>query len=258
MPNTKDTLQVSKTAQVRVIKELIESSRLTYDFYLMLILSTVVVTLGLLVENTAVIIGGMLITPLLTPILNLSLGIVIADKTVIGHSIRIILQSLGIVLSVSLIIAFLFPIDNINGEIYSRLVSNIPYFLIAFSAGLAATFAWSKKNLSAMLPGVAIAVSLLPPLSVVGIGLGTFSMSLIRGSLVSFLLNLFGIILGSVIIFSLLNFQKTKDETVKKVKQEIKQEEKKKEEKQEKELEEKVKKIIEEEKKIEKIKKDIE
>lgn len=213
----KDTLHVSKKTQVEVVEELIESSRLTGDFYLMLVLSAVVVTLGLMLNNTAIIIGGMLITPLLTPVLTSALGIVIADRKLIWRSVKILLKSMGIIVGVAVIIALLFPVDDYNLEIESRLINSIPYFLVAFTAGLAATFAWTRKNLGAMLPGVAIAVSLLPPLSVFGIGLSELSGDIIRGSLVTFLLNLFGIVLGSVIIFSLLNFYKTKKEAQREV-----------------------------------------
>lgn len=222
-----NSLQVSKKTQIQVVEELIESSRLTGDFYLMLILSAVVVTLGLMLNNSAIIIGGMLITPLLTPVLTLALGIVIADGRLIWRSVKIILKSLGIIIGVALIISLLFPVEDYNLEIESRLINSIPYFLVAFTAGLAATFAWARKNLYAMLPGVAIAVSLLPPLSVFGIGISKLSGEIIRDSLVTFLLNLFGIILGSVIIFSLLNFYKAKKEAQREVAKEEREEKEK-------------------------------
>ncbi len=221
----KESLKISKRTQVRVASELIESSRLDADFYLMLVLSAVVVTLGLIVGSTAVVIGGMLITPLLTPLLTLALGLVIADQAVIWRSFKVILRSIGIVVGVAVILGFLFPIGVLNSEIYARLVSNIPYMLIAFAAGMAATFSWSNKSMSAMLPGVAIAVSLLPPLSVLGVGIANLSLSMVRGSLLLFLLNLFGIILGSMLIFSLLDFSRAKKEAEKKVKAEIEKEE---------------------------------
>ena len=252
-----NSLKISKTTQVRVANELIESSRLNADFYLMLVLSAIVVTLGLIVNSAAVVIGGMLITPLLTPILTLALGLVIADKTVIWRSVKIILQSLGIVLGVAIILGFLFPLKSPNKEIYGRLVANIPYLLIAFAAGLAATFAWSKKNMSAMLPGIAVTVSLLPPLSVLGLGIANLSVEMIHGSLLLFLLNLFGIILGSMLIFSLLNFNKAKKEAIQKVKKEIKEEKKIKEQKEAEQIKEEIKKV-EQIKKMVDLKKELE
>lgn len=219
--------QVPPKSQIRVVDELIESSRSTPNFYLMLVLSSVVVTLGLILNNAAVIIGGMLITPLLTPMLTLALGIVISDQKLIWRSAKIIVKAIGVVLLVALLIAIFFPAASLSGEIASRLENSIPYFLIAFTAGLAATFAWAKKDLSAMLPGVAIAVSLLPPLSVFSIGLAHLSGEVMRGSLLVFFLNLLGVILGGVIIFSLLNFYRSKKEAEKEVSREEQEERKK-------------------------------
>jgi len=255
MKQEKDTLKVTKATQIKVAEELIESSRLDAGFYLMLILSAVVVTLGLLVDNIAVVIGGMLITPLLTPMLTLSLGIVLADVNLIWRSVRVILTSAGIVVVVSFFFSFLFPGHELREILYERLsvYVSFTYFLVAFTAGLAATFSWAKKNLSAMLPGVAIAVSILPPLSIIGIGLSVFSLSLVRVSLVSFILNLLGIILGSVIVFSLLRFYKSREETARVVKKEIKEEEEKNGNKKidkagiKKEIKEQVKKEVEKE-----------
>lgn len=224
----KQNLKITKRDQVKVVGELIENSRLTPSFYLMLSLSSIIVSLGLLVGNAAVIIGGMLITPLLTPFLALSLGLVISDKRLILRSLKISCKASLIVIVISLIVSFLFPANELNGEIYLRLVSNIPYFLIAFTAGLAATFAWTKKDMSAILPGVAVTVSVLPPLSVIGIGISKMSINVIRGSLVSFLLNLLGIILGSMVIFSLLSFHKAKKVASEEMKKEEKMEEKEK------------------------------
>lgn len=221
--------QITHHNQVKVAEELIESSRLTGGFYLMLVLSAVMVSLGLLLNNTAVVIGGMLITPLLTPLLTLALGIVVGDQALLWRSTKILLRSVTIVFAVATIIALFFPLPEFNQEILTRLESNVAYLAVAFVAGLAATFAWTNKNLSAMLPGVAIAVSLLPPLAVVGIGVAGLDFGVIRGSLLTFLLNLFGIVLGSVLIFSLLNFYRAKKEAVKVVKEEIREEEKEQE-----------------------------
>jgi uncharacterized hydrophobic protein (TIGR00271 family) len=236
MKEEKNSIIVSKNDQIKVSEELIENSRLTYVFYVMLVFSTIIVTLGLLIDNYVAIIGGMLITPLLTPILTIALGVVLADKTLIFRSSKIFLKSFLIIILVSFLFSFLFPVDHLNGEIHARLESNILFFLIAFVAGMAGTFAWTKKNMSEVLPGVAIAVSLVPPACVLGIGISYFDLNIIRGSFVSFLLNLLGIIFGSVVIFSLLNFHKVKKETVKVVKQEIREDQRIKDEKIKKEI----------------------
>jgi uncharacterized hydrophobic protein (TIGR00271 family) len=226
--NNRDNLCVTKEDQVRIVEELVQSSCLSNEFYLMLVLSAGVVTFGLILNNVPIIIGGMLITPLLTPVLTSALGIVIVDYNLIFRSLKTILRSIAIVLGISIIITFFFPPDNFEPEITTRLISGFPHFLVAFMAGLAATFAWSKKRLSAMLPGVAIAVSLLPPLSVIGIALVSINVAMLRASILTFLFNLFGIILGSMIIFSLLNFYQARKETIKAVEEEVKEKQQRK------------------------------
>lgn len=221
--NKKNSLRVAKKDQIKIVEDLIESSCLSNEFYLMLILSAGVVALGLILSNIPIIIGGMLITPLLTPVLTTALGIVIVDKNLIIRSIKVLFHSIVVVLGISVAVGFLFPPTDLMPEMTSRLISGFPHFLVAFLAGLAATFAWSKKSLSAMLPGVAIAVTLLPPLAIAGIGIVNLNIELIRGSTIVFLFNFLGIILGSMVIFSLLNFYKARKETIKVLKEEIKE-----------------------------------
>jgi len=241
--NNDKCLSVPKAVQIRVVEEMINSSRLAGDFYLMLVLSAIMVGLGLILDNTAVIIGGMLITPLLTPILTLSLGIVISDFKLITRSLKIIIKSSLIILGISFLIGLLFS-GNLSGNtIIAKMSNNLPYFLVALAAGLAATFAWAREDLSAMLPGVAIAVSLLPPLASFGVGLSQFSGSIMRSSFLAFMLNMLGLLLGSIVIFSLLNFYKSKKETAKAVKEEIEETAKKDEEKKKIKQEKKEKKV---------------
>lgn len=255
MPTKQKSLSLTKKSQVRIAQDLIENSRLDWDFYVMLILSSIVVALGLVINSAPAIIGGMLITPLLTPILTIALGIVISDKLLLIRSLRILMQSITIVVLVSLFIAFLFPTEEATDQIIARTVFGLPYFFIALSAGLAATLSWSKKDMYAMLPGVAISVSIMPPLAVVGISIVNGSFAWLQSSLTSFFLNLLGIILGSIVIFAIFNFQKSKKETEKVVEKEIAKEEKIKEERMEEKIEEEIKEVIKEDKIIKKTKK---
>lgn len=192
----------------RVVHGLIEESRVGRDFYFLLIVSTLITTLGILVENAAVVIGGMLIAPLLSPILALGLGIVTTNQESIKRSIYTILKSTGIVGGISFLTAFLIgttePLDNI--EILQRIRPSLPYMYIAILSGVGATYAWAKPKLSARLPGIAVVVALLPPLCVTGIGLSEFNREIVTGSFQLFLINLLGIGASSAIVFSLFGF----------------------------------------------------
>lgn len=204
------------------IKKLIESSSPTQGFFLVLILSTIIVTVGILLNSVGIVIGGMLVTPMLSPILAISLGIVMADYKMIKRSFMVLFKSIGWVIVISVVIA-LFVIDKqLNYEIISRTKPDLLYFIIALASGIAASFAISKQEFSERMVGVAVAIALLPPLAVIGIGISFWKFSIVAGSIGLFLANLAGILLGSLIVFSLLRFYPEKQ----KVHEELKQEEK--------------------------------
>jgi len=222
---TKNDTLIPKTREKKKrAAELIESSKLTYSFYLMLILSSVIVSLGLLLDNIPVIIGGMLITPLLSPLLTLALGIVVVDKKVMWWSIKIIVKSIGIILIVSLIMTIIAPEKVITEEISSKSFVNLTFFYVAIASGVAAAFAWARKELSAILPGVAIAVALLPPIATISIGVGMLNPGIIIGALQSAVANLIGIIVSAVLVFSLLGFYKVKKVAEREIKKEVEKE----------------------------------
>jgi len=137
----------------------------------------------------------------------------------------IILKSSILVLLVSAVTSlfFNFPASVLeeSKEIFSRTTTDSLSLFIALIAGLSAAFAWSKPKLSASLPGVAVAASLLPPLVVAGISLSYLQRDLFFGSLQLFLANLIITILASLTIFSLFGFFTVRKEEEKKIKEEI-------------------------------------
>jgi len=188
------------------IKDLIADSSPRQDFFLMIILSILMATFGLLIDDGAVIIGSMLIAPILSPVLSLSLGIIIADYRLISRSFYTILKSMAFGITSAAIITWLFNSNyHETHAIISRTEPSMIYAAIAFIAGLAASFARIKPQLSETLPGVAISVALIPPIAVTGIGVARFDWHLISNSFLLFLLNTMGIIFASMIVFSLMN-----------------------------------------------------
>ncbi|MBU3965046.1 TIGR00341 family protein [Patescibacteria group bacterium] len=190
------------------VKKIIDSSSPDEDFFVMLILSGMLATIGLMIDNTAVIIGSTLVTPLLAPILSLALGVSISDKELIRRSIFVLGKSILFVLILNCIIAFMLIPPNpleISGAI-SKLTPSMAYFYVAVLSGLAGTFAFVKPKLSAALPGVAIAVALIPPLAAVSIGITTMNYKIFTGSFQLFLINLIGIVFTSLLVFSLMRF----------------------------------------------------
>ncbi len=198
------------------IENLITESTPRQDFFLMVILSVIMATFGLLINNSAVVIGSMLIAPILYPILSLSLGIVMADFKLISRSFYTLVKSITFGIATAAIIALFFSKDY---ETYFTEPSLI-YVMIAIVAGMAASFALIKPQLSETLPGVAISVTLIPPLASTGIGIAKFNWAIISESFVLFLVNAIGIIFASMIVFSLMHLYIRRMEARKAIKKE--------------------------------------
>lgn len=218
-------LKVKATDKFKTIDELFEQSQPSSVYYTLLVLSIFIVTSGLLLNNAPIVIGGMLVTPLLTPILVISLSITAAEPKALKTPIFLILKSTAITVLIAGILTVAFGITEVEQVFINDLRTAILYFIVAASAGVAATFAWVRKQVSDILPGVSIAVALVPPLCLIGVNLGALDFEASRYYLLIYVLNLVGIIVGSLVIFSLLKFHKSGWELKRKLKEaeEVKQ-----------------------------------
>jgi len=189
------------------VRKLIDNSSPDQMFFLMVILSVMMATFGLLQGSAPVIIGSMLIAPVLYPVLSLAMGFVMSDSPVIGRSFRTLGRSVMYALIASVLVTIFFSVgEPINEEIIYFAEPSLISVAIAIIAGLAASFALIKPELDATLPGVAISVSLVPPLGVIGIGIAKASWVLISSSVLLFVINVLGIVFASMILFSSMNF----------------------------------------------------
>lgn len=195
--------------KMRAVKSIIESSTPDFDYYLMLVLSTIVATLGLLLDSEATVIGAMLLAPLLAPVLGLSLGLSMSEPSVIARSFAVVLKSSLVAILASLVASFIFTLSGKNAELTDALLSregaNLMHFMVAAISGFAVAYAYVRPKISASLPGVAIAVALIPPLSAVGAGLVMMNFALVSGALLLYLINVAGIVFSAMIAFSLMD-----------------------------------------------------
>lgn len=205
-----DILEVKKSDQYETVENLFKKSKPTPVYYMLLLLSSLIIASGLLLNNSVIVIGGMLVTPLLTPILLIALGISVGEIDAIRAAVILVLKSLFIIVIVSFVLAIFlgFPSKGLTPLVDSFRTA-VLYFIVAFISGIAATFAWIRKEISEILPGIAIAVSLVPPLCLLGIALSILDLSYVRLVFFTFIFNLIGVILGSMVVFSLLKFHKT-------------------------------------------------
>ena len=180
------------------------------DFYMMIVLSSIIAVLGLITDSAAVIIGAMLVAPLMSPILVMAHSIVLGDIPVLAKATESTTKGILAAIVVAAVVAMVLPSTPITAEIIARTRPNILDLMVALASGAAAAYAISRKHLSAALPGVAIAAALVPPLTVVGYGLGYSLYSVAGGAMLLFLTNLSAIIFSGAIIFLLLGFRPTR------------------------------------------------
>ena len=172
----------------------------------LLICAIMVASIGLDQSSVAIIIGGMLISPLMYPILGLGLSIAMNDREHLIKSIK----SFSIAVLVSLVTSFLYfsitPFGMENAEILARTQPDIRDVFVGFFGGVAGIVAGSRKDVSSAIPGVAIATALLPPLCVAGFGLAKFNLSIFAGAFYLFLMNTFFIMIATYLVVRYLKF----------------------------------------------------
>ncbi|HZJ41633.1 MAG TPA: TIGR00341 family protein [Patescibacteria group bacterium] len=212
------SFSASKEERDTLCTSIINSSSPRTGFYLLLILSTFIVAVGLINNNMILVIGGMMVAPLLSPVLSISLAITIFNLKVFIRSILVFLISTLATLLVSMFIGLVsvFSIKDIEMLNLMNLF-NITTFLIPIAAGAAASFTWAKKELSSSLTGVAVTVALLPPLVTMGLALAVKNYNIFLDSLNIYFLNVAGIVIGSLIIFLLMGFYKSSKTVVEQV-----------------------------------------
>ena len=196
-----------------IIEYIRKASTPGFDYFLLVILSGAIATIGLINDSPAVIIGAMLVAPLMSPILGVGLGSIIADGPLTRDSAASLVRGalLSILLSIlitlfNIYLPFIPSLIEIPGEILARTQPTPNDLIIALAGGLAAAYSLSQPHLSAALPGVAIATALMPPLSTIGIGIALGRWEIAGGAALLFLTNAVTIAFAAILIFFLEGF----------------------------------------------------
>jgi uncharacterized hydrophobic protein (TIGR00271 family) len=171
-----------------------------------LICSAVLASIGLDVNSAAVIIGAMLISPLMSPILGVGLSFGINDKEMLTRSLR----NLGMATFISLTTAYIYftitPLGDATAEILARTQPTLLDVMVAFFGGIAGIVSGSRKEKTNAIPGVAIATALMPPLCSAGFGLATGQLMIFAGAFYLFIINAIFISLSTYLVIKFLQF----------------------------------------------------
>lgn len=183
-----------------------ENSQVSQSYLVLMSLSTIIATFGLFGNSSPVIIGAMILAPLMSPIISLSMGVLRQDEKLIKESLKTIAFGLAISYVFAILITWLTPLNSANSEILARIRPNLLDLGIAAASGVAGAYAHAKKEIAKTLAGVAIAVALVPPLAVSGIGLGWGDWAVFWGALLLLGTNLAGMVLAAAMTFLFLGF----------------------------------------------------
>ncbi len=175
-----------------------------------LVFAIFIASLGLNVGSTAVVIGAMLISPLMGPIIGLGFGMATNDLELLRKASSNFLFAIGVSLATSTIYFALSPLDVASSELAARTTPTIFDALIALFGGLAGAVAASSKQKGNVIPGVAIATALMPPLCTVGYGIAHWNLRYIGGAFYLFTMNTVFIAVATLVTAKLLKFPRKK------------------------------------------------
>lgn len=171
------------------------------SYYVLLILSVIIATLGLLANSSATIIGAMIIAPLMGPITAIAFAMAMNNRRLLKRSALTLLSGAGLSIVTAALIAWSLGLDSLTPEIQARLRPTLIDLGVALAAGAAGAFAKARRHIADALPGVAIAVALVPPLSIIGVGIAMQSKVVTQGATLLFITNLAGIVFSGALVF---------------------------------------------------------
>ncbi|HZJ93618.1 MAG TPA: DUF389 domain-containing protein [Thiopseudomonas sp.] len=186
--------------------QLRENAQAHSSFISLMMLSSLVASLGLFLSSPAVIIGAMVLAPLMAPIISLAMALLRNDQALLKQSLSSIVIGMLLAISMAALLALIIPITRITPEMAGRLHPNLLDLGVAIFSGMAGAYAHARESIMKSMPGVAIAVALVPPLCVVGIGIGWWDWQVISGASLLFITNLVGIALAAALTFLVLGY----------------------------------------------------
>ncbi len=189
--------------------EISENARLSATYLFLLISATILATLGLLLNSSAVIIGAMIISPLTWPILRVAYGIASVNLKSLFRGLRLLVISVFLIILISFLLTLILPLNTLTDQITNRITPTILDLVIALIAGAISGLALINSKISKTAAGVAVAASLLPPMCVGGIGIALGLGDVIFGGILLSVINIIAILfISSILLATLIKTEK--------------------------------------------------
>ncbi|MCK4919072.1 MAG: TIGR00341 family protein [Candidatus Pacebacteria bacterium] len=203
-----DPFHIDNKRQEKVYDEIRENAKADFDFYVLTIFAGIIITLGLVVNSSAVVIGGMLLAPLVWPMLSLSVAIVKGRSRLMQSSVFTLIKSTAIIFVIALSLGFMSPDYALQGsEFLSRTSPTIFELFIALAAGFVGAFVITYPKIGAAIAGVVVAAALVPPIAVMGLSVAHGNLGMAGGAFVLYLSNLIAVTFSASILFLVSRFK---------------------------------------------------
>ena len=200
--------KVAEIDHEEIIRNAHADAEFSAGYLLVLIIADLIALCGLLTNSSPVIIGAMLISPLMGPFLSFGFAFITGEREIWNRSVGKISLSVLLTILFAALATYMSPLKEPTAEILARVKPNLYDLVIAFLAGMAGAVAiCTKKNYLTIVPGVAIATAVIPPLSVAGFGAGTANFRIFSGGFLLFFTNFVAIIISTCAVFYFYDFR---------------------------------------------------
>ncbi len=201
MPFLPNNIADDREAKQQAIKELLDNASHNIDYYVLLVGAILLAIGGIFADSIPVVIASMIVAPLAFPILGIGLGLSVWDLRLVGRISGLFLLSCGVALGLAMVITLVFH-DTPLKDVYVTFTGNrFLAVFVAVVAGAIAAFGTMRPKVASAITGVAIAVSLMPPLVATGIGLASGDYKLAADGSTLFGLNILGILAAAIAVF---------------------------------------------------------
>ena len=195
-----------------IIKDIYAQVEISSGYFAYLTIANLIALCGLLLNNSSVIIGAMLISPLMGPILSSGFAFITGNISIGKKGLKKLILSLAVTIVFAAIATYISPLKVATQEILSRTHPNIYDLFIAFFAGSAGAMSiCTRKSYVIVVTGVAIATAVIPPLSVTGYGVGSGQFAIAAGGFFLFFTNFVAIVISTCIVFFIYGFRPVKE-----------------------------------------------
>jgi uncharacterized hydrophobic protein (TIGR00271 family) len=180
-------------------------------FWMLLVLSSIIASAGVVADSTAAVIGAMIVAPLLGPIQGTMLATVLGDRANLMRSMLLVVAGAGVAIAIGFVIGLVVAGDVVaatNSQVAGRVSPRLIDLLAALGTGVVGSVALVRRDISDTLPGVAIAISLVPPLTVVGLTLESGAFGEAAGAMLLFVTNVVAIIATGIVVMSFYGVNK--------------------------------------------------